>query len=86
MSHHERWDGNGYPDNLAGEKIPRGARIMAAADAYDAMTSDRPYRKALSHQEAVEELEKGAGTQWDPQVMEAFIQVLSEEPPPSYSR
>jgi HD-GYP domain-containing protein (c-di-GMP phosphodiesterase class II)/HAMP domain-containing protein len=85
-SHHERWDGKGYPDNLAGEKIPLGARILAAADAYDAMTTDRPYRRALTHARAVEELKRGAGTQWDPTVVDTLLQVLAEEQPPDYHR
>jgi HD-GYP domain-containing protein (c-di-GMP phosphodiesterase class II)/HAMP domain-containing protein len=85
-SHHERWDGRGYPDNLAREEIPLGARILAAADAYDAMTTERPYRRALSHAEAVEELKKGAGTQWQPEVVMALLQVLEKEQPPEYHR
>ncbi len=70
--HHERWDGRGYPDGLAGEAIPLGARIVAVADAFDAMTTDRPYRKALPLTEAWEILWDGAGTQWDEAVVEAF--------------
>jgi len=76
--HHERWDGTGYPDGLKGEKIPPGARIMAVADAYDAMTSDRPYRKAVSPLEAVEELLRCKGTQFDPEAVDAFIIALKE--------
>jgi putative nucleotidyltransferase with HDIG domain len=72
--HHERWDGSGYPDALAGEKIPLGARIIAVADAFDAMTSDRVYRPALSVEVAFEELRKGSGTQFDPQIVELFQQ------------
>jgi len=75
--HHERYDGKGYPDQLAGEDIPLGARILAVVDSYDAMTSERPYRPALSHEEAIEELKQGAGTQWDPHVVSAFIDVLA---------
>jgi putative nucleotidyltransferase with HDIG domain len=71
--HHERWDGKGYPDGIAGEDIPLGARIIAVADSYDAMTSDRPYRKALPHEVALVELRRGAGTQFDPMVVEAFV-------------
>jgi len=71
--HHERWDGKGYPDGLAGEDIPLGARIIAVADSYDAMTSDRPYRKALPHEVALIELRRGAGTQFDPRVVDAFL-------------
>jgi HD-GYP domain-containing protein (c-di-GMP phosphodiesterase class II) len=71
--HHERWDGTGYPDGLAGNAIPLGARIIAVADVYDAMTSDRPYRRALSHDIAVSELVRGSGTQFDARVLEAFL-------------
>lgn len=77
-SHHERYDGSGYPDGLAGDEIPIGARIIAVADAYDAMTSDRPYRKALSAKEAVAILLKGKGRQFDPLVVEHFLEFLKE--------
>jgi diguanylate cyclase (GGDEF)-like protein len=70
---HERWDGKGYPDGLAGEAIPLGSRIILAADAYHAMTSDRPYRAAMGHAEAVEELVTNAGTQFDPRVVEVLV-------------
>jgi putative nucleotidyltransferase with HDIG domain len=70
--HHERWDGSGYPDQLAGEAIPLGARIIAVADAFDAMTSDRVYRAALSPEVAFAELRKGAGAQFDPQLVDLF--------------
>jgi diguanylate cyclase (GGDEF)-like protein/putative nucleotidyltransferase with HDIG domain len=70
---HERWDGGGYPDGLAGEEIPVGSRIIIAADTYHAITSDRPYRAARSHSEAVEELTRCAGTQFDPNVTAALI-------------
>ena len=73
LHHHERWDGTGYPEGLAGEDIPLGARIIAVADVYDAMTSDRPYRAALSHDVAIAELEHGAGTQFDARCVEAFL-------------
>jgi HD-GYP domain-containing protein (c-di-GMP phosphodiesterase class II) len=73
---HERWDGAGYPDGLAGEDIPLGARIVAVADAYDAMVADRPYREARSQDEAIAELRRCAGTQFDPEVVEAFIAAL----------
>jgi two-component system cell cycle response regulator len=72
-SSHERWDGRGYPDALAGEAIPRGARIIAVCDAYHAMTSDRSYRQAMSVEVALAELRAGAGTQFDPEVVEAFL-------------
>ena len=74
-SSHERWDGNGYPDGLAGDEIPLGARIVSVCDAYDAMTSDRPYQRALGHEEALAELRRCAGTQFDPDVVEAFCRV-----------
>ncbi len=73
---HERWDGNGYPDGISGDAIPIGSRIILACDAYHAMTSDRPYRKAMSHGEALRELRKSAGTQFDPQVVEALLGCL----------
>ena len=72
-SHHERFDGAGYPRNLKGEEIPVGARIFAVVDAYDAMTSDRPYRMALSHDEALSEIRRQAGTQFDPVVVVPFF-------------
>jgi HD-GYP domain-containing protein (c-di-GMP phosphodiesterase class II) len=75
--HHERWDGRGYPDGLAGEAIPFGARVIAVADTYDAMTTDRPYRRALSHEEALAELQRGAGTQFDPVIVAAFERALA---------
>ncbi len=75
LCHHEQWDGGGYPQGLRGEDIPLGARIFAVADTVDAMTSDRPYRAALSIEEASAELEKCAGTQFDPQVVEAFFSI-----------
>jgi len=76
--HHERWDGNGYPDGLKGEKIPLGARIMAVADAYDAMTSDRSYRQTATQKDAYKELVKGKGIQFDPEVVDAFTGVLTK--------
>jgi putative nucleotidyltransferase with HDIG domain len=74
--HHERWDGAGYPDKLAGRAIPLGARIVAVCDAYRAMTEDRPYRAALSGEGARKELHEGAGTQFDPDCVEAMIRAL----------
>jgi HD-GYP domain-containing protein (c-di-GMP phosphodiesterase class II) len=74
LHHHERWDGNGYPDRLRGEEIPLGARIIFVADAYDAMTSDRVYRRRLTDEEAVSELVRCAGTQFDPSIVAAFIE------------
>jgi HD-GYP domain-containing protein (c-di-GMP phosphodiesterase class II) len=72
-SSHERWDGTGYPDGLAGEEIPLGARIVAVCDAYEAMTADRAYRRAQPRQAALDELRAHAGTQFDPAVVEAFV-------------
>jgi len=77
--HHESFDGSGYPDGLAGEEIPLLARILAVADAYDAMTSDRPYRAAFSPDEARRRIEEGKGKQFDPRVCDAFLEVLEEE-------
>ncbi|MEA2693006.1 MAG: hypothetical protein QOJ16_2393, partial [Acidobacteriota bacterium] len=74
-SHHERWDGKGYPRGLAGEDIPLAARIFAAVDAYDAITSDRPYRRAHSHQAAIAELQRVSGQQLDPRVVVAFSRI-----------
>jgi len=78
--HHERYDGKGYPDHYKEGKIDIGARIMAVADAFDAMLSERPYRKAYSKKKAVEELRENSGTQFDPKIVEAFLEVLSKEP------
>ena len=72
-SHHERWDGQGYPDKLAGEHIPRLARIVAVADAFDAMTTDRPYRKGMTSEEGFAEVERQTGKQFDPQIATAFL-------------
>ena len=72
--HHEHYDGSGYPDGLAGEQIPLIARILAVADAYDAMTSTRPYRKAMTHEQALGEILRCAGRQFDPRIVEAFIE------------
>lgn len=76
LHHHEWWNGQGYPLGLKGEEIPLECRILAIADAYDAMTSDRPYRKALSHEEAVAELRRCAGIQFDPDLTHQFISIL----------
>lgn len=77
LKHHEWWNGQGYPMGLKGEEIPLECRILAIADAYDAMTSDRPYRKALSHGQAIEELVKNAGKQFDRNIMPIVIKILS---------
>ena len=73
---HERWDGEGYPDGLAGENIPLVARIVCCCDAYNAMTTDRPYRAALRADEALAEVERNAGTQFDPRVVEALREAV----------
>jgi putative nucleotidyltransferase with HDIG domain len=78
LHHHEAFDGSGYPGGLAGDAIPLGARVVAVADAFDAMTSDRPYRRALSVDEAVERFRIGAGQQWDPVVVAAMLRLLRE--------
>jgi len=78
LHHHERYDGHGYPNGLAADAIPLGARVVAVADAFDAMTSDRPYRRALPLSEALDVLRDGAGTQWDPTVVAAFLRLVAE--------
>lgn len=75
--HHERYDGKGYPDGLSGDDIPLEACIIAIADAYDAMTADRPYRKALSKEKALEEIENNAGTQFHPELARKFVEISS---------
>ena len=76
--HHERMDGEGYPDRLRGDDIPLGARIVAGADAWDAMTSDRPYRAGMPRDQALQELNRGAGTQWDADVTRALIHLVDD--------
>ncbi|HYP60880.1 MAG TPA: HD-GYP domain-containing protein [Thermomicrobiales bacterium] len=76
--HHERWDGGGYPSRLIGDRIPLGARIMAVADSLDAMTTDRPYRKALSFEAAVAEIRRNSGSQFDSRVVEAFFAAIND--------
>ncbi|MDF2615038.1 MAG: metal dependent phosphohydrolase [Clostridia bacterium] len=76
--HHERYDGKGYLEGLKGEEIPLVARILAIADTYDAMTTNRPYRKGLSCETVLEEIKKGKGTQFDPQLAEVFIKLMKE--------
>ena len=78
-SHHERWDGSGYPQGLKGEDIPLPARIFAVVDVWDALTSDRPYRKAHSSDQTIDYLREHAGTLFDPDVIEAFLAVVNEQ-------
>jgi HD-GYP domain-containing protein (c-di-GMP phosphodiesterase class II) len=78
--HHERFDGDGYPDGLEGENIPLAARIFSVIDAFDAMTSDRPYRSALTFSEAMSRLNTGAGTQFDPEIVQAFTKMVDRLP------
>jgi HD-GYP domain-containing protein (c-di-GMP phosphodiesterase class II) len=76
LFHHERWDGNGYPTRRAGGDIPVEGRLLAVADAFDAMTSERPYRPALSLDEAVLEVERCSGAQFDPDLVDVFLEVV----------
>lgn len=78
LCHHEWWDGSGYPRGLAGEEIPLISRIVAVVDAYDAMTNDRPYRKALDHAVAIERIRRNAGTQFDPAVVRVFVELFAD--------
>jgi len=78
--HHECWDGTGYPHRLAGAQIPFGARVIAVADSFDAMTSDRPYRPAMTAERALAILEVGRWQQWDGAVVDAFVRALQEQP------
>jgi HD-GYP domain-containing protein (c-di-GMP phosphodiesterase class II) len=78
LHHHEQVNGTGYPDGLKGEQIPLDARIMAVADAYDAMTSDRAYRKGMPHEKAMEIIREGSGSQWDSDVVDAFLAVIDD--------
>jgi HD-GYP domain-containing protein (c-di-GMP phosphodiesterase class II) len=73
LTHHERWDGSGYPNGLSGEEIPLLSRILAIVDAYDAMTQDRVYRKAIPREAALDEIKRSAGTQFDPSVVTEFL-------------
>ena len=85
LYHHERWDGHGYPCGLHGEEIPRLARILGLVEAYHAMLSARPYRRRLTPDEAIQELHAGAGSQFDPYLVERFIEILGKNrgAPPS---
>jgi putative two-component system response regulator len=78
LTHHERWDGSGYPHNLRGEAIPLSGRILAVADVFDALIHERPYKKAWSKEEAVAEIKAQAGKHFDPKVVEVFLHILSE--------
>ncbi|MBD0383614.1 HD-GYP domain-containing protein [Paenibacillus sedimenti] len=79
LSHHEKWNGTGYPQGLKGEEIPIAARIVALADFFDALTHERPYKRAWSIEEAVEEIERQRGVHFDPQVVDAFLRILQEK-------
>jgi diguanylate cyclase (GGDEF)-like protein/putative nucleotidyltransferase with HDIG domain len=81
LYHHERWDGTGYPEGLKGDSIPLDARILSVADAFCAMTSSRPYRSALDDKEAIIRIEEGKGSQFDPELVETFIRIVSETMP-----
>jgi HD-GYP domain-containing protein (c-di-GMP phosphodiesterase class II) len=78
LFHHERWDGGGYPAGLSGRRIPVEARLLAIADAFDAMISPRPYRRALSHERAIAEVQDGAGTQFDPVAAGVFVDAWAD--------
>lgn len=81
LKHHEWWDGTGYPLGIEGEEIPVECRLLALADAYEDLTNVRPYRKTVSHAEAVAELRRYTGTQFDPKLLEKFVQMLETDPP-----
>ncbi|MFE1627324.1 HD-GYP domain-containing protein [Brevibacillus reuszeri] len=85
MTHHEKWDGTGYPNGLNGEDIPLAGRIVALADFYDALTNERPYKRAWTRQEALAEIKKQRGAHFDPQVVDAFLQIVGEEEKSSIS-
>ncbi len=77
--HHEKWGGDGYPRGLKGRQIPLAARIFAVVDVYDALTSNRPYRKGWSRQKTLDYIRKQSGSHFDPQVVEAFLNMMSEQ-------
>ena len=79
LCHHERWDGSGYPQGLGGERIPLLSRVLAIVDSYDAMTQDRPYRKAMTREEAIREIERNSGTQFDPRILGLFVGILKKK-------
>jgi len=74
--HHEKWDGSGYPRSLKGEMIPLSARIFAVVDVWDALSSDRPYRKAWPQEKVLSHIKEGAGTHFDPRIVETFIELI----------
>lgn len=80
LNHHERWDGDGYPNRIKGDAIPVGARLMSVADVYDALVSRRPYKEPYPHEVAVAEIKAGRGTQFDPDVVDAFLEIANELP------
>jgi HD-GYP domain-containing protein (c-di-GMP phosphodiesterase class II) len=84
-SHHERWDGGGYPDGLAGEQIPIEARIISCCDTWNAMRTDRPYRKALGVDVAISELLSNAGKQFDPRVLDTFLRLVVPASEPGFA-
>jgi HD-GYP domain-containing protein (c-di-GMP phosphodiesterase class II) len=77
--HHERWDGKGYPSGIKGDEIPIGARIIAIADVYEALTSNRPYRKAYSREKAIQIIREGSGKQFDPRIVSVFLKIIEAE-------
>jgi len=79
LTHHEKWNGKGYPNGIAGEDIPLEGRIVAVCDVYDALVSKRPYKEPWTPEEALEEIEKCAGTHFDPELAAAFVQVMRED-------
>jgi HD-GYP domain-containing protein (c-di-GMP phosphodiesterase class II) len=81
--HHERWDGTGYPRGLKGEQIPLVARIFAVIDVFDALSSDRPYRKAWPYEKIIEYMREESGTHFDPKAVELFLQMMAGESQPS---
>ncbi len=85
-SHHERFDGNGYPDQLRGNAIPFEARVIAVADSFNAMVTDRPYRRAMAPRAAMKILEEGRGTQWDPNIVDAFLALFERKVPAATPR
>ena len=78
--HHENWDGSGYPDNLQGQAIPLGARVLAVVDCYDALTSERPYRQPLEHTRALSMIVEGRGSMYDPEIVDAFVRIIQRSP------